>query len=65
MPAILILSHFQDGSLLVTLVPSNLPMTTVVGLYSLRQGNLGACYATYRCEINFNKFGQFDILARM
>merc|ERR1711963_408972 len=26
----------EDGSLLVTLVPSNLPMTTVVGLYSLQ-----------------------------
>jgi len=40
----------EDGSLLVTLVPSNLPMTTVVGLYSLRKGNLGACYATYSLE---------------
>ena len=39
---------YQDGSLLVTLVPSNLPMTTVVGLYSLRRDNLGDCYATYR-----------------
>ena len=38
----------QDGSLLVTLVPSNLPMTTVVGLYSLNRSNLGDCYATYR-----------------
>ena len=38
----------QDGSLLVTLVPSNLPMTTVVGLYSLNRANLGDCYATYR-----------------
>ena len=34
--------------MLVTLVPSNLPMTTVVGLYSLRKENLGDCYATYR-----------------
>ena len=41
-------NHFQDGSLLVTLVPSNLPMTTVVGLYSLNRSNLGDCYATYR-----------------
>merc|ERR1712079_150115 len=40
----------EDGSLLVTLVPSNLPMTTVVGLYSLRKGNLGDCYATYSLE---------------
>lgn len=40
----------EDGSLLVTLVPSNLPMTTVVGLYSLRRGNLGDCYATYSLE---------------
>ena len=39
---------YQDGSLLVTLVPSNLPMTTVVGLYSLNRANLGDCYATYR-----------------
>ena len=38
----------EDGSLLVTLVPSNLPMTTVVGLYSLNRSNLGDCYATYR-----------------
>merc|ERR1712037_1005193 len=30
----------EDGSLLVTLVPSNLPMTTVVGLYSLRKESL-------------------------
>ena len=34
--------------MLVTLVPSNLPMTTVVGLYSLNRSNLGDCYATYR-----------------
>merc|ERR1712058_79048 len=40
----------EDGSLLVTLVPSNLPMTTVVGLYSLRKANLGDCYATYSLE---------------
>jgi len=40
----------EDGSLLVTLVPSNLPMTTVVGLYSLRRANLGDCYATYSLE---------------
>ena len=40
----------QDGSLLVTLVPSNLPMTTVVGLYSLRKESLGDCHATYSLE---------------
>ena len=40
----------QDGSLLVTLVPSNLPMTTVVGLYSLRRESLGDCHATYSLE---------------
>jgi len=40
----------EDGSLLVTLVPSNLPMTTVVGLYSLNRSNLGDCYATYSLE---------------
>merc|ERR1712079_234255 len=40
----------EDGSLLVTLVPSNLPMTTVVGLYSLRKENLGDCHATYSLE---------------
>merc|ERR550525_1120897 len=40
----------EDGSLLVTLVPSNLPMTTVVGLYSLRKESLGDCHATYSLE---------------
>ena len=34
----------------MTLVPSNLPMTTVVGLYSLRKENLGDCHATYSLE---------------
>ena len=34
----------------MTLVPSNLPMTTVVGLYSLNRANLGDCYATYRYQ---------------
>ena len=38
------------GGVLVTLVPSNLPMTTVVGVYSLRPRNLGQCYATYSLE---------------
>ena len=28
----------EDGTLLVTLVPSNLPMTTVVGVYGLQPG---------------------------
>ncbi len=40
----------RDGAILVTLVPSNLPMTTVVGVYSLRPQNLGQCYATYSLE---------------
>ena len=34
----------------MTLVPSNLPMTTVVGLYSLRKESLGDCHATYSLE---------------
>ena len=34
----------------MTLVPSNLPMTTVVGLYSLRRESLGDCHATYSLE---------------
>ena len=42
----------EDGSLLVTLVPSNLPMTTVVGLYSLNRSNLGDCYATAGTQMN-------------
>ena len=37
----------EDGSVLVTLIPSNLPMTTVVGVYGLKC-NRGRCYATYR-----------------
>ena len=38
----------EDGRLLVTLVPSNLPMTTLVGLYSLEKGTRGQVLATYR-----------------
>ena len=39
----------DDGSILVTLIPSNLPMTTVVGVYGLKpNSNRGRCYATYR-----------------
>ena len=34
----------------MTLVPANLPNTTLVGLYSLRKANLGDCYATYSLE---------------
>ena len=30
----------EDGTILVTLVPSNLPMTTVVGVYGLQPGTL-------------------------
>ena len=39
----------EDGSILVTLIPSNMPMTTVVGVYGLKpNSNRGRCYATYR-----------------
>ena len=38
----------EDGQLLVTLVPSNLPMTTLVGLYSLDKDTRGQILATYR-----------------
>merc|ERR1712203_199893 len=44
----------EDGSLLVTLVPSNLPMTTVtptvVGVYGLNVANKGRLFATYSLE---------------
>lgn len=40
----------KDGTILVTLVPSNLPMTTVVGVYSLSKHNRGTCYATSSLE---------------
>jgi activator-of-BECN1-regulated-autophagy protein 1 len=40
----------EDGRLLVTLVPSNLPMTTLVGLYSLEKETRGQVLATYRSE---------------
>ena len=44
----------EDGSLLVTLVPSNLPMTTVtptvVGVYGLSMSNKGRLFATYSLE---------------
>jgi activator-of-BECN1-regulated-autophagy protein 1 len=40
----------EDGTLLVTLVPSNLPMTTVVGVYSLSPESKGRLYATYSLE---------------
>ena len=37
----------EDGSILVTLVPSNLPMTTVVGVFGLKpKSQFGRCYAT-------------------
>ena len=39
----------EDGSILVTLIPSTMPMTTVVGVYGLRPyANRGRCYATYK-----------------
>ena len=40
----------EDGSLLVTLVPSNLPMTTVVGVYGLSIATKGRLFATYSLE---------------
>ena len=40
----------EDGTILVTLVPSNLPMTTVVGVYGLSGSERGQCYATYCLE---------------
>lgn len=41
----------EDGSILVTLIPSNMPMTTVVGVYGLKPNyNRGRCYATYSLE---------------
>jgi len=40
----------EDGGMLVTLAPCNLPMTTVVGLYSLDKNNLGQVLATYSLE---------------
>lgn len=40
----------QDGCQLVTLAPCNLPMTTIVGLYSLEKRNLGQVLATYSLE---------------
>lgn len=36
----------EDGTILVTLVPSNLPMTTVVGIYGLSPATRGQCFAT-------------------
>ena len=39
-----------DGSFLVCLVHSNLPMTTVVGVYSLIPKTRGQCYATFSLE---------------
>merc|ERR1719412_2697913 len=40
----------EDGSLLVTLVPSNLPMTTVVGVYSLLPASKGRLFASFSLE---------------
>ncbi len=41
----------EDATLLVTLVPSNLPMTTVVGVYCAARGpTRGQCYATFSLE---------------
>ena len=41
-----------DGTVLVTLVPSNMPVSTVVGVYGLKAGcpTRGACYATFHLE---------------
>ena len=40
----------EDGTLLVTLVPSNLPTTTVVGVYGLAKGCKGRLFAQYSLE---------------
>ncbi len=40
----------EDGTILVTLVPANLPMTTVVGVYSLKPATRGQCFATFSLE---------------
>jgi len=40
----------SDGTLLVTLVPSNIPTSMLVGVYSLEKGSLGNCHATYCLE---------------
>ena len=47
----------EDGTLLVTLVPSNLPMTTVVGVYGLQPGtsNLDKSSASFRSYFYFVK----------
>ena len=42
----------EDGSILVKLITSNMPMTTVVGVYGLKPNyNRGRCYATFRLVI--------------
>ena len=40
----------EDGSILVTLVPSSVPTATVVGVYGLTKANKGRCFASYSLE---------------
>ena len=40
----------DDGSVLVTLVPSNLPMHTVVGVYGLAPATKGKLFASFSLE---------------
>eukprot|EP00095_Tigriopus_kingsejongensis_P010795 maker-scaffold1362_size45580-snap-gene-0.14 protein:Tk10795 transcript:maker-scaffold1362_size45580-snap-gene-0.14-mRNA-1 annotation:"activating molecule in becn1-regulated autophagy protein 1" len=40
----------ENGAILVTLSPSSVPMTTVVGVYSLKPETRGQCYATLSLE---------------
>jgi activator-of-BECN1-regulated-autophagy protein 1 len=40
----------EDGTILVTLVPSNLPITSVVGVYGLQPGNF-FFNASSHCDI--------------
>ena len=40
----------EDGTLLVTLVPSNMPMQTLVGVYGLNASNKGRKIATHSLE---------------
>ncbi len=41
----------EDGSVLVTLVPANLPTTTMVGVYGLLASNKGRIFATFCLEL--------------
>lgn len=45
----------EDGSLLVTLRPSDLPNTTAVGVYGLCDSNKGRCFATYSLSDEYSQ----------